>query len=359
MARYVLIYLVLVSLGAHAKPTGWTKLEKEIQNGHWGLVDSVLIVQNEKTLFSRNYPRDYTALGKMKPKSELKLDPDEGMFDHYDSRWHPKREGLHTTQSVTKSVIAALVAMSIERGELEGLDQPVAPFFEDLAEEELPESLTLGHLLDMTAGFEWNEDSEYGTAGNDWSILESCGVWIHYALSKPSTHKPGTKFTYNSGLPQLVGYILEDVSGKELDDLCQERLFAPLGIEDWYWKTSTDGEFDAQGGLYLTADSLAKIGQLHLNDGRWNGKQLLPKNWTSEILSQRVSAYPGMDYSRGWWILKSESGVESITGIGYGGQRLYIVPEKGLVVVVLSWNLASDKPGISTQAILDRVLNAL
>lgn len=318
-------------------------IRAEIEEGGWGSVDRVLLVHRGETVFDESFAQNYHSSG------------EAGPYNYEDAAWHPYRgdSQLHTIQSITKSVLATVVAAAIQQGLIDGLDRPINRHFE----KPLDETLTLGHLLSMTAGFDWDEESDYGEPGNDWSQMEESENWLRYTLSKPVVDLPGRKFNYNSGLPQLVAEILVLSTDTDLEQLASHLLFEPLGIEDVVWKHSASGEVDAQGGLYLDAESLAKIGQLYLQDGVWEGERILPEGWLEEVIQARVSAYEGLDYSLGWWLLSQDNRL-AVTGIGYQGQRLYIVPENEVVLVYLSWNV-DPRSGPNSGQILSRFLGAL
>lgn len=318
-------------------------IREEMKEGRWGSVDRVLLVHRGETVFDESFPRIYHSGG------------EAGPYNYEDTDWHPFRgeSQLHTVQSITKSVLATVVAAAIQRGLIEGLDRPINYHFR----QQIDEILTLRHLLSMTAGFDWDEESDYGEPGNDWSQMEESENWLGYALSKPLLDAPGSKFNYNSGLPQLVAEVLVHSTDTDLEQLASHLLFEPLGIEDVVWKRSASGEVDAQGGLYLDAESLAKIGQLYLQDGMWEGERVLPEGWLEEVIEARVSAYEGLDYSLGWWVLSHEDSL-AVAGIGYRGQRIYIVPESEVVLVYFSWNV-DPGAGPTTGEILARFMRAL
>lgn len=300
-----LLLLACLSMWVSADEFDRAKLgmmRAEMAEGKWGVVDRVYLLHRGEVIFDESF--DHIKLSSGIP----------GPYNYEDARWHPyyRESELHTVQSITKSVLATLVGTAIQKGLLDGLDQPVGGFFE----RPLPEQLKLRHL-----------------------------------------HPPGETFRYNSGLPQMVAKVLEKSTGDDLEVVAESLLFTPLGIDSAVWKRSPSSEVDAQGGLYLEAESLAKIGQLHLQDGVWEGTRLLPEGWLTGIRSSPVSAYDGLDYSLGWWMV-SHQGNLSTTGIGYRGQRLYIVPEKELVLVNFSWN-SDPRVGPNTGEILARFLEAL
>jgi CubicO group peptidase (beta-lactamase class C family) len=160
-----------------------------------------------------------------------------------------------------------------------------------------------------------------------------------YLLELPLAEKPGDVWNYNSGETGLLAAVLHKASGKRLDALAQEVLFDPLGIGDVEWAARyANGDPIAGWGLRMRPRDIAKVGQLVLDHGRWQGKQIVPEAWIAQ------SAAPQIDTGRGslfygylWWLGRSlveRREVDWIAGFGLGGQRLYIVPERDLVVVV-------------------------
>ena len=121
-------------------------------------------------------------------------------------------------------------------------------------------------------------------------------------------------------------------TGQYVDAYAQEHLFGPLGIQDYHWKRSPRGFPDTEGGLYLEAEDLAKIGYLYLTDGIWDGQRILPEGWV-EASTTRHAEVPGpvgWGYGYQWWLLEIE-GVEVWAGNGFGDQSLLVIPELGLV----------------------------
>jgi CubicO group peptidase (beta-lactamase class C family) len=144
-------------------------------------------------------------------------------------------------------------------------------------------------------------------------------------------------------------------------DRWQLHLFEPLGVDDFYWKKTPTGLVDAQSGLYLRPEDLAKFGYLYLADGIWGDRRILPEGWV-EATMEPVAQTSGRPrrYGYHWWLLPYEPEAESsaYVGIGYGGQRLIVIPEHDLVAVFTGWNIY-DKPGFTAEAALARVLSAV
>jgi CubicO group peptidase (beta-lactamase class C family) len=169
--------------------------------------------------------------------------------------------------------------------------------------------------------------------------------------------EPGDKFVYSSGVTELLGQILKKTTGKDPDDYARERLFGPLGIEAWYWKKTPTGLSDTEGGLYLTARDLAKIGYLYLKDGVWEGERILPQGFVAEAVAPLVTASGGRKYGFQWWLLPNEGSKDSWTpaALGYGGQFLFVVPEHDLIAVFTGWNIY-DGPVLDPHLALSRVI---
>lgn len=140
-----------------------------------------------------------------------------------------------------------------------------------------------------------------------------------------------------------------------------EHLFGPLDIEKFYWKKTPTGLVDTEGGLYLRPEDLAKIGYLYLNDGIWNGQRILSQDWVADTMDPATEV-PNSNYRYGyqWWLLPYEGGSEkwAYTGLGYGGQRLLVIPEYDLIAMFTGWNI-DEIPSLNAQMALERVLNSV
>jgi CubicO group peptidase (beta-lactamase class C family) len=332
-------------------------LDREFAAGSHGYVDSMLVVRHGRIAFERTYTHDYDRLfvGKGAP----------GIYNYYDPAWHPfyKRTRLHTMQSVSKSVTSALVGIAIARGEIPSVDVPVMPYFSAFTVKPDPrrDRMRLRDVLTMTTGIQWDESStSYTNAKNNCAEMEAADDWIQYVLDQPMAAEPGTTFVYNSGATELLSYIIKQATGQEADDYAKTHLFTPLGIE-YFWKRTPKGLADTEGGLYLQPRDLAKFGYLFLKEGTWDGKRILPAEWIRQSTTWLFDAgTSGRGYGYKWWLLsrKGPASFDAYAAIGYGGQRLIVVPELDLVAVFTGWNIY-DKPELSPKLALDRVVAAL
>jgi CubicO group peptidase (beta-lactamase class C family) len=318
-------------------------LHRDLASGKHGYVDGMLVIRNGRIVFEKSYEKDYDRLfeGKGKP----------GAYNYYDPEWHPYylRGPLHTMQSVSKSVTSALIGIAKRKGQLPGLDAAVLALFKGFrtrGDDPRWNAITLRDLLTMTSGIEWDESTvDYTDPRNSCASMEASENWVQFVLDQKMAAEPGTTFVYNSGVTELLAEILKASTGNDPEAYAKEHLFGPLGIKDWYWKKTPTGLPDTEGGLYLTARDLAKIGYLYLKDGVWEGERVLPEGWVEASHAPTVSASTNPErerkYGFQWWLLPYEGKTRSwaAAALGYGGQFLFVVPEYELVAVFTGWNI--------------------
>ena len=337
-------------------------INSEINNGEYGLIDRFMVVQNEELLADFKYEQDYESIAQ-------KYDTTNHQYNYNHPNWHPyyKQTELHTLQSVTKSVTSILLGIALDLNEDYNVETKAMPFFKGYAvksQDKRKNNITIEDLLTMRSGLKWNED-DYTNPLNDCDLMESSNEWITYVLNKPTDTIPGTRFEYNSGASVLLGKIVRIITGKRIEKWAEEKLFKPLGISDYYWKETPDGEIDTEGGLYLKAEDLAKIGSLFLNRGKWNDKQIVSESWVTASISPVVNdVNPNnkskIGYGYQWWIPEHTNGRSNVfAGNGFGGQFLMMAPEYNLIVLFNGWNI-NDKAEKSTWSVLhDRIIPAL
>jgi CubicO group peptidase (beta-lactamase class C family) len=290
-------------------------------------VHAVVIVRHGKLVFEQYFPG-----------------PDErwdvaGQYEHDATTRHDMR-------SASKSVISLLVGIAIDRKLIASADEPVVKFFPDYAAVKSPgwDQVTLRHLLTMSSGMRWDENRGWNDPRNDEPHLGNEADPIRYILSKPIAKPPDSLWTYNGGGTDLLGNIIERVSGKPLEAFAREVLFQPLGITDLEWKTyPKNGKIAPAIGLRVRPRDAAKIGQLVLNRGAWDGRPIVSPEWIEQSLRPRFQAigyFSGLFfYGQQWWLGRSmaqEKEVKWIAAMGSGGQRIFIVPDRDLVVMTTS-----------------------
>jgi CubicO group peptidase (beta-lactamase class C family) len=341
-------------------------LDKEIESGVYGNVDRVFVVRRGYAVVDRRYARDYKEIsrGQVGPIGCGEGCTDASRmheFNYFHPNWHPYYQGrdVHTLQSVTKSIAATVIGIAIGRGEVGPPDQPFLPYFKDRDLSKVDPRLhraTLVDLLTMRSGIEWHEQDRPLNDTNTTIQLEASRDWIAFTLSQPMDADPGTKWAYNSGGSQLMSGIIKTATGRFIDEYATDWLFKPLGIRDFHWKKTPTGHPDTEGGLYLSAEDLARIGYLYLNDGVWDGNRILPPGWVTNATARHAtSVSPGWDYGYQWWIT-SRNGLDVWAGRGFGGQFLIVIPSRDLVGVVNSWNVFGGRAGNLFNTLLSAML---
>lgn len=246
-------------------------------------------------------------------------------------RYYPpyKQDTMHDLHSITKSVVSALVGIAIQEGYITSVDDSVLDFFPERTFENdsaLKRSITLEHLLTMSSGLEWNFDE-----------MVSSRDWVQSVLDQPMYIEPGLEFNYNSGNAHVLSAIIDKASGLNANDFAQQHLFDYLGIAETSWQRDLNGVAKGGWGLRMTPRDMAKLGYLYLNQGVWDGQQIIPAGWI-EATTQRHIQVPDplepWDLYMGylWWL--HEDGPYAAHGMK--GQFIYVVPESGLVVVFTS-----------------------
>lgn len=247
-------------------------------------------------------------------------------------------------QSVTKSVASATIGAAIMRGDFKAsLDTPVLHWFEASKVKNVDarkRRMTLRHVLTMTSGLDWDEEVPYADPRNAAMLMEATADWDTFVINRPMAHEPGSKFEYSSGDSALLAGIFRRETGWDIDDYARTYLFEPLGIHDYHWKRSEAGEVDTQGGLFLSASSLAKLGELYRNLGMANGKRLLAEDWVRDSLAPHSDPGGGYRYGYKWWLMPYANGSRfAAAAWGFGGQYAFIMPEDGIVAVTTAWNI--------------------
>jgi CubicO group peptidase (beta-lactamase class C family) len=231
--------------------------------------------------------------------------------------------------SLSKSFNATAIGLAIEEGKL-SLDDPVLKFFPNDAPAEISEnlkSMQVRHLLTMTCGHE----TEPPRAG---------GPTVKQFLGHPVPHKPGTHFQYNTMGSYTLSAIVTKVTGKTTLEYIKPKLFEPLGIKNPEWDASPEGNSLGGYGLKLCTEDIAKFGQLYLQKGKWNGKQLIPEKWIELATSKQVPnetashAKIGIDWRQGYGFQFWQCTHNSYRGDGASGQLCVMIPEKDMVIAI-------------------------
>ncbi|WP_188907404.1 serine hydrolase domain-containing protein [Aureimonas endophytica] len=235
-------------------------------------------------------------------------------------------------KSASKSIVAALVGIAIDKGILSGTDQPIAPLLADKlppAPDHRIRSITIGHLLSMQAGLDRTSGPNYGA----WIASRD---WVRAALARPMVADPGGEMLYSTGSTHLLSAILTRASGRPTLALARDWL-GPAGIDIAAWERDPQGIHLGGNQMAMTPKSLFRFGELYRNGGRTpEGRQIVPEAWVRESWIKRTTTrWSGDDYGYGWFGL-SLAGHSVHYGWGYGGQMIYVVPDLGLTVAMTS-----------------------
>lgn len=261
------------------------------------------------------------------------------------------RDTRFNPQSMSKTVTALLVGTAIERGEIGAVDDPVGKYLTEWADDPRG-AITVRHLLWMASGLEQGDDGYgYEVTPDNPIVRHSLGSdFNRRLLTLGKVAEPGTTFDYNNQVNQLLGLILERATGEDYEVLLSQRLWQPLGLR------AAAMPLDRPGGMAMTSCCILsrpvdwlRIGQLFIDGGRYKGQQVVPESWLREML-QPSPAYRGYGYQV--WVGDQKVGGERPPGVplvpwqselfaapqviifhGHGGQRVYVMPDKRLVIV--------------------------
>ncbi|MBN2393462.1 MAG: serine hydrolase [Anaerolineae bacterium] len=257
--------------------------------------------------------------------------------------YHPyNQDRAHRLTSCTKSFLSALVGIAVKEGLLD-LDAKALDFFPGYTianDSPLKREITVEHLLLMRSGLDWPESSvSYSSGNNILRQMMNSQDWVQFVLDRPMVVAPGSVFNYSTGDSQILGAVLKQATGVTIQDFARTRLFEPLHIlpRQWYWTSTPEGVAFAGGGLHLTPRAMARFGYLYLKGGTWNGKRIVPAEWIEASVAPPTYGYH-------WWRLSNGG----YAALGYGGQRVAVVPSLNLIVVI-----TGDFPGTTSRYLVD------
>lgn len=269
--------------------------------------------------------------------------------------WKPfQAEYKHTLYSLSKSFTSSAIGFLVSEGKI-SVDDSVMKFFPDDIPQNSSENLKamkIKHLLTMNTGH--HTDSMPDLRDN------ATQSWVKSFLVKPVEHEPSTFFMYNTGATYMLGAIVHKVTGQLLEDYLKTRLFEPLGITGYDWEKSPEGLNTAGYGLRVSTEDIAKFGQLYLQKGKWNGKQLLPESWIEEATKKQTTSQSGdNDWSQGYGYQFWRCKPGFYRGDGAFGQFCMMIPEQDAVLVMTceSFNLQKTM-NVAYETILPALKNS-
>ncbi len=303
--------------GSGLDPELLATMVQKIVAGKYPNVHSILILRNNKLVF-------------------------EEYFYEYN------RDSLQEMRSASKSVVSALMGIAIHQGRIKSVHErllALLPEYHFANPSPLKEQITIQDLLDNQSGVNYDEAWDK-SMGNE-NDMNSSDDWIKYTFDLPMIDTPGKKGRYNSGNPITVGWLIEKYTGMPLHDFAAKYLFGPMGITDFKWNFKPDRSNVANYcQVVLTPRDMAKFGLLYLNNGLWQGKQLVPAGWVAESTAKH-SVVEGVDYGYLWWLKYLDAGnvrYHSFAAQGNGGQKIYVFRDLNLVIVTTGGNFNTQSP---------------
>jgi CubicO group peptidase (beta-lactamase class C family) len=246
-------------------------------------------------------------------------------------------QGTRATQpanikSASKSVISALVGIAVSQGRIKSVDQRVVEYFPELAKDPEPQKreITVEDLLTMRSGLA-------STSGRGYGAWVQSKNWVQYVLRRPLIDPPGTRVEYSTGSSHLLSAIITKATKMSTWQFAQQELAKPLGFSLSQWPADPQGIYFGGNEMLMTPRQMIEFGELYLNDGRVGDRQLIPKDWVDQTQVGRGRSRWGSDreYGYGFWI-REFNGRKSYYAWGYGGQFIFILPDKDLVIVTTS-----------------------
>ncbi|NQV43188.1 MAG: serine hydrolase [Candidatus Marinimicrobia bacterium] len=252
------------------------------------------------------------------------------------------RDRYGHVQSATKSINSLITGIVFSEGYLDSLDQKL---YNLIPHDKFPanddkKNITLRHLMTMKSGLNFDND--------DFSMEIYVGKPedpIRYILNKDLYDQPGESFYYRDCDPHLLSYTIGYVTGKSLEDWAVQRLFSPLGISDYYWDSDPTGTSMGGHGVHVRPRDLAKIGQLVLDNGKWNGIQVVDSTWIAQSTSLQTDMGDwgeenGWEYGHYWWLIPEWN---AFAAWGHGGNFIFIKPDQELVIIMTALPDTNDE----------------
>ena len=244
---------------------------------------------------------------------------------------------LFRLNSCTKSFTSALVGIAIDQGLIANVDVLISEYFPQIKQggSAYWQQINIWHLLTHSSGIAVG-DANF----REWYTSDN---WVDFTLNSTVTNPPGSTFNYTTAGTHLLAAILQEATGRTLDDYGQQYLFEPLGMDSVSWREDPQGITDGGNGISMNVYDMAKFGQLFLNGGSWNGQQIIPQAWVDESTSvQFAKTGRPSTYGYQWWIRPfGAKNYNTYLAQGHGGQVIFVVPELNLVSVFTS-NYQSD-----------------
>jgi CubicO group peptidase (beta-lactamase class C family) len=258
------------------------------------------------------------------------------------------KDSVQEMRSATKSIFSALAGIAMDKGFIKSKNESVLSFFPEYTLSNMTDDkkrITVENLLSQQTGLDC-DISNPKSEGNE-TTMDYSDDWVKFTLDLPMIDAPGENGRYCSGNPIILGRIVEKATNMPLIEFAEKNLFKPLGFSNYKWHFKPDrSNAENYCQAYLTPREMSKFGLLYLNNGSWNGKQLISSSFVNQSF-EKHSVIQGVDYGYLWWLKYLDAdGVRYYTKAaqGNGGQRIYILKEQNLVTVITGGNYNSQSP---------------
>jgi CubicO group peptidase (beta-lactamase class C family) len=263
------------------------------------------------------------------------------------------KEDFHVLFSATKSYSSTLIGIALDKNQIPSTNTFLKDFFPTKQNlfADGRESIRLSDILSMASGLQWDEWSTSATSvENDHYKMMQAASQIDYVLSLPLQYTPGTTFTYNTGLSNLMAPIIEYSSGMSVEQFAEENLLHKLSITNYRWNTAIDdypSTGGSLGGLEMVPRDMAKLGQLFLDNGNWNNERIVSEAWVQAATQGHIQESTAINYGYQWWnrtyFRKNGNPLVEFDAVGDGGQWVFVFPELDLVVAFTGGNYTWEK----------------
>ena len=258
---------------------------------------------------------------------------------------------IENIQSCTKAFTSLLTGIAFKKGYLDSLNQTFNSIYpEFFFNHQDKKNITIANALTMKTGINFIDGD------NTRPLYETDESSIDYILSLPKNYDPGIVYQYNDGSPHLISAAIQKRYGKPLSVFANEFLLKPLSITEWKWEAANDGITFGAVSLFMKPRDIAKFGQLMLQNGRWGNEQIVDSSWIAEATKPLVTMHsPGTSYGYYFWIYPAYGGYAAV---GHGGQFIFVVPARKLVVIYTAWPYTSGDMFDNFNELADLILKS-
>jgi CubicO group peptidase (beta-lactamase class C family) len=261
-------------------------------------------------------------------------------------------DSIHISASMAKSFTSTLIGIAIDKGLIKGIDERLCQYYPEWRcddQKDFRSHITIRHALTLTTGLEWKENwTRIDPATNDALKMGANGHFIKYMAERKSLYEPGKKFEYSTGDPMLLSRVIQKATGITAFEYAKQTLFKPLNITNIRWQQDQDGYTATAWGLFTTVRDYAKFGYLFLNKGSWEDNQVVSKEWVEKATRTDPSVKMWEAYGYLWhvnlplrlsnpelkfFVSPSTIPADGFMADGVGGQNIFIIPSKDLVIV--------------------------